>query len=85
MLNQQPSLDPKGEMGADALKEFLGQFGKPDIYTQTFLEVLFEELFYDSYKEIETNGNDETLSVSGETGQNGDQDGLPSSRTESNS
>ena len=76
--------DPKGEMGADALKEFLGQFGKPDIYTQTFLEVLFEELIYDSYEEVETNGNNETLSVPRETGQNGDQNGLPSTRTKDN-
>lgn len=57
--------DPKGEMGADALKEFFTQFGKPDIYTQILLEVILEELCYDSYKEVETDGNDETLPISG--------------------
>lgn len=52
-------------MGADALKEFFTQFGKPDIYTQILLEVILEELCYDSYKEVETDGNDETLPISG--------------------
>ena len=75
--------DPKGEMGADALKEFLTLFGNPDIYTQTLLEVLFEELYYDSYEEVEI---DETaLHLSGETRQDGNQDGLPSSGTENDS
>jgi len=45
-----------GELGADALKSFLEQFGEPDIYTQVLFEVIFEELFYDSYEEIEIDG-----------------------------
>ena len=65
-----------GDLGADALKDFLTQFGEPDIYTQTLLEVLFEELFYDSYEEIETDGK--TLYLPPQEKQDGDQDGSSS-------
>lgn len=70
---KQPS---NGELGADALKEFLAQFGEPDIYTQVLFEVLFEELFYDSYEEIETDGK--TLHLPPQAKQDGDQNGCSS-------
>lgn len=69
-----------GDLGADALKDFLAQFGEPDIYTQTLLEVIFEELLYDSYQEIETDGK--TLYLPPQEEQNRDQDGSSSAGAE---
>lgn len=69
-------------MGAEALVGFLQQFGNPDIYTKTFLEVLFEELIYDSYEEVELDGNETTLPVSRQERQDGDQASIPSPRSE---
>ena len=69
-ISKRPS---NGDLGADALKDFLAQFGEPDVYTQVLLEVLFEELFYDSYEEIETDGK--TLYLPPQAKQDGGQDG----------
>jgi len=62
-----------GDLGADALKDFLKQFGEPDVYTQVLLGIIFEELFYDSYEEIETDGK--TLYLPPQEEQDGSQDG----------
>lgn len=77
MSKKQPS---NGDLGVDALKTFLNQFGKPDIYTQILLETIFEQLFYDSYEEVEIDG--ETLHLPSEKEQNRCQNGGSSSRTE---
>mgnify|MGYP005648080145 CR=1 FL=1 len=76
-MSKQPS---NGDLGADALKGFLAQFGEPDVYTKVLLEVLFEELFYDSYEEIETDGK--TLYLPPQEKQDGSQDGCSSTGTE---
>tara|TARA_Y100000034_G_scaffold38278_2_gene47036 strand:+ start:16108 stop:16353 length:246 start_codon:yes stop_codon:yes gene_type:complete len=76
-MSKQPS---NGDLGADALKDFLAQFGEPDIYTRILLEVIFEELFYDSYEEIETDGK--TVYLPPQEEQDGCQDGSCSTGTE---
>lgn len=75
-----PKKPSNGELGADAVKAFLNQFGEPDIYTQVLLEEIMEYLFYDSYEEVETNGK--TLYLPTEKKQDGNQDGGSSSGTE---
>lgn len=69
-----------GELGAEAFKSFLDQFGKPDIYTQVLLEVIFEELLYDSYEEIELDGK--TVYLPSQTKQDRNKDGGSSSGSE---
>ena len=76
-ISNQPS---NGDLGADALTEFLAQFGEPDIYTKVLFEVIFEELFHDNYEEIET--DDKTLYLPPQKEQDRDQNDSSSSGTE---
>ena len=76
-ISKRPS---NGDLGADALKDFLAQFGEPDVYTQVLLGIIFEELLYDSYEEIETDGK--TLHLPSQAEQDGSQDGGSSAGSE---
>ncbi len=40
--------EEKAKLGADSLHCFVNQFGEPDNYTATLLEVLFEEIYASS-------------------------------------
>lgn len=62
--------EEKAKLGADSLHCFVNQFGEPDNYTATLLEVLFEEIYASSlslFGQQEQTGNQASNNFNDET------------------